>query len=255
MVIDTSHFPKNSNLIMGCHITGIYDVNRNTTLEDDNYLFVKNWAESISNKKLQGIIFHNNFSIETCEKHSNEFISFVKINHNPTFNPNVYRYFVYRDFLKQHLPLFDNIFITDISDVTLAKNPFCDPYFLSNPTALFCGDEPKTLNNEWMQAHSTHLREKIADFAAYENKFENEALLNCGIIGSKGEILFSFIEKLCAIHQYANQDNKTAYTGDMGAFNYLARTVYNTQLIHGAPVNTLFKMYENEREDCWFRHK
>jgi hypothetical protein len=41
----------------------------------------------------------------------------------------------------------------------------------------------------------------------------------------------------------------------MGAFNYLVRTQFNHQLLHGAPVNTVFKMYETERNDCWFRHK
>jgi hypothetical protein len=41
----------------------------------------------------------------------------------------------------------------------------------------------------------------------------------------------------------------------MGAFNYLARTQFNGHLRHGAPVNTVFKMYETERQDCWFRHK
>jgi hypothetical protein len=41
----------------------------------------------------------------------------------------------------------------------------------------------------------------------------------------------------------------------MGAFNYLMRIKFNEQVIHGAPVNTVFKSYENEREDCWFRHK
>ena len=53
--------------------------------------------------------------------------------------------------------------------------------------------------------------------------------------------------------QYAKE--QTAYTGDMGAFNYLARTRFNANLHHGAPVNTVFKSYENERTDCWFRHK
>jgi len=41
----------------------------------------------------------------------------------------------------------------------------------------------------------------------------------------------------------------------MGAFNYLTRTQFNEQIIHGTPVNTVFKGYENERTDCWFRHK
>lgn len=240
---------------MACHITGIYDVNRNMTLEDDNYALVSEWAASITEQKLQGIIFHNNFSDETCEKYTNACISFVKIVYDPKFNPNVYRYFVYYTYLQEHLHRYKHIFLTDISDVTLVHNPFSDPYFIANPNALFCGDEPKTLNDPWMQAHSTHLREKIADFAVYEAKFTQEALLNCGIIGSNAPQLFTFLEKLCAIHQHANYENKTAYTGDMGAFNYLVRTEFNKQIIHGAPVNTVFKGYENERNDCWFRHK
>ena len=255
MVIDTSRFSENSNLIMACHITNVYDVNRNTTLEDDNYELVKEWAESISVKKLHGRIFHTNFSEETCTKFSNEYITFHKIIYDPTFNPNVFRYFVYHDFLKQHINQYQHIFITDVSDVTVVKNPFIDTYFLENPTTIFCGDEPKLLNDSWMQAHSSNLRKNISDFATYETKFAHETLLNCGIIGGNAPLLFQFIEQLCAIHHYANSDNKTAYTGDMGAFNYVARTQFNNRLIHGAPVNTIFKGYENDRTDCWFRHK
>ena len=106
-----------------------------------------------------------------------------------------------------------------------------------------------------MRDHSTNLRNNISNYAEYESKFGFETLLNCGVIGSKAPIFFDFIKKLCAIHEYVNSSNQTAFTGDMGAFNYLARTQFNSHLIHGAPVNTVFKMYENERQDCWFRHK
>jgi len=216
---------------------------------------VKDWAESITAKNLQGVIFHNNFSEETCKSFENENITFIKIEHNPEYNPNVFRYFTYRDFLKKHIQQINGIFITDISDVVLVNNPFTDPLFCNNPNAIFCGDEPKILNNEWMIAHSEHLRNNIIDYADYENAFANETLLNCGIIGGSAPLFFDFLQQLCEIHQNANRDNKTAYTGDMGAFNYLVRTKFNEQIIHGAPVNTIFKGYENDRTDCWFRHK
>jgi hypothetical protein len=64
-----------------------------------------------------------------------------------------------------------------------------------------------------------------------------------------------FIEQLAAIHEQYNLNNTTAYTGDMGAFNYLVRTSFNNNLMHGYPVNTIFKAYELDRQDCWFRHK
>ncbi len=255
MAFDIRRFQPNTDVIMACHITGVYDVNRNTTLDNDNYELVRDWAESVAKQQLQGIIFHNNFTSETCEKFKNDYISFIRIDYNNQFNPNVYRYFVYNDFLQQHVQFFKNIFVTDITDVTLLTNPFIDSYFIENPTAIFCGDEPKTLNNDWMKGHSTNLRNNISDYSEYESKFGAETLLNCGVIGSKAPIFFDFIKKLCAIHESANSTNQTAFTGDMGAFNYLARTQFNSQLIHGAPVNTVFKMYENERQDCWFRHK
>ncbi len=240
---------------MGCHITGVHDVNRNTTLADDCYDLVKDWARSITAASVQGIIFHNNFSEATCKMFESENISFIKITYDPQFNPNVYRYFVYRDFLQQHLQQIKRIFITDITDVVLVNNPFIDPLFIENPMALFCGDEPKVLHNDWMIAHAENLRKNIPDYAAYESTFGKETLLNCGIIGGAAPLFLDFLQQLCAIHEYANRNNKTAYTGDMGVFNYLARTVFNQQLIHGAPINTVFKQYENHRKDCWFRHK
>jgi hypothetical protein len=252
---EVKSFSTNTNIIMACHITGVYDVNRSMTLDGDNYELVKNWAESVADSKIRGIIFHNNFSKETCEKFQNDYVSFIKIEYNNEFNPNVFRYFVYEHFLQQNLKHVQNIFVTDISDVVVLKNPFEETFFKENPTSIFCGDEPKKLQDEWMQAHSANLREKIADFAGYEQKFADETLLNCGIIGGEVSLMYAFIKELCSIHQQFNVDNKTEYTGDMGAFNYLVRTKYNNELKHGAPINTVFKMYESERDDCLFRHK
>jgi hypothetical protein len=242
-------------LVLACHITGIYDVNRNTTLPDDSYDLVKNWAESVAAAKLRGILFHNNFSDETCACFENEYISFVRIDYNPAFNPNVFRYFVYRDYVAHCTEPIQGIFVTDVSDVTVALNPFNDHFFAANPNSLFCGDEPKTLDNDWMRDHSEHLRTQIQDYADYEKRFASESLLNCGVFGGAYPLFMDFLQQLCALHESYNHSNKTAYTGDMGAFNYLARTRFNANLRHGAPVNTVFKVYENDRIDCWFRHK
>ena len=162
---------------------------------------------------------------------------------------------VYQDFLQNYAHLIENIFLNDVSDVVLAKNPFAETLYLENPDAIFCGDEPKILANDWMLAHAEHLRCKIDDYQAYEEKFGQETLLNCGIIGGNIKIMSDFVEKLANIHRQHNHDNRTAFTGDMGAFNYLVRTKFNHQVFHGSPVNTVFKAYENERTDCWFRHK
>jgi len=250
-----STFPTHKNVIMACHITGIYDVNRSYTLPNDDYSLVKAWADSVIDLKLNGIIFHNNFSESTCTLHQNKYVSFVRVEYDPQFNPNVFRYLIYRDFLRVHAHAIESLFVTDVSDVVALNNPFSQALFSAHPEVLFCGDEPKRLNNPWMREHAAHLRSKIADYAAYESEFAESPLLNCGIIGGNIAVMRELIDALAFIHETYNRDNTTAYTGDMGAFNYVARIRFKERLWHGAPVNTVFKSYETDRRDCWFRHK
>ncbi len=240
------------NLILATYLAGIYDVNRNETLLGDDVSIIAAWAESIIGLSLQAVVFHNSLSEKSIAKYTSH-IKFVKVDFNEKYNTNNFRYFLYNDYIKKNIV--DNIFITDITDVVVLSNPFTNEFFINNTDKIFCGDEPKLLDNEWMHAHSTHLRSKINDYTEYEEKFKNETLLNCGVIGGNRTIMQPFLEKLCTIHEKYSINNTTAFTGDMGAFNYLLRTQYDTQIIHGTPVNTIFKMYENQREDCWFRHK
>jgi hypothetical protein len=249
------HQSTKENVILSCLITGVHDVNRNTTLEDDDFSLAKDWCDSIKKLNLRGILFHNNLSEKTCQENTSENIDFIRINFDALYKPNVFRYLVYHDFLEKHYEEIDAVFVTDVSDVVVIKNPFIEKFFEENSNKIFCGDEPKILRNEWMIAHSEHLRAKITNYVEYEAQFKNATLLNCGIIGGKIEVMKEFIEKLSLIHRRYNFDNYSEYTGDMGAFNYLIRTQFNERLAHGFPINTEFKAYQNERKDCWFRHK
>lgn len=248
-------FPIGKNLVLSCLITGVYDVNRNTILTNQDDSLFQAWAKSLTQLGLQGILFHNDLPEEICSNSQNEHIHFIRVPYSIEFNPNVYRYFIYQQFLAGTPHEIENLFITDISDVVAVQNPFIHPFFNKNPNAIFCGDEPKLLDNEWMKEHSEHLRSTIRDFAWYEDNFRAATLLNCGIIGGSYNVMFDFINRLVSIHKNHNQNNHTAYTGDMGAFNYLVRTQFNDRVFHGPPVNTVFKEYQSDRNDCWFRHK
>ena len=248
-------FDAPCNLIFATILTGVYDVNRNENLPEDDFERVREWYDSMVKLKLRGIIFHNTFSEKTVQSHQNAYISFENVAFNPIFNANVFRYLVYDDFIKRHFQFIKNVFVTDISDVVVIQNPFIQPLFFNNPDALFCGDEAEILDNEWMQNHSTHLRNSIADFRDYEEKNKTKTLLNCGIIGGNASTMQDLMTRLAHIHRTYTLHNTTPYTLDMGAFNYVVRTHFTQNLIHGAPVNTRFKGYENERLDCWFRHK
>lgn len=248
-------FLAGAPLVMACHLTGIFDVNRTTVLPNDDFSLVEAWASSLKTNGVNGIIFHNNFSETTIKEQQHAQLSFIRVGFNNKYNPNIYRYLIYSEFLNRFVFHISALFVTDVSDVVMVQNPFIAVLFYNNTDTLFCGDEPKPLHNEWMQSHSEYLRHTIADYEAYENYFRDSPLLNCGIIGGSSIIMQRFINALTTLHKAYNQNNPTLYTGDMGAFNYLVRTKFNQKLLHGVPINTLFKGYEKERTDCWFRHK
>ncbi len=242
-------------MIFCCHLAGVYDVNRNERQVADDFTPLLAWYKSVMAQGLKGVIFHNHLSAATCARYANEWIGFERVVLPGFYSPNVYRYFVYDRYLQQHSDEITALFVTDATDVVLLKNPFVQPLFFNHPDTLFCGDEPKLLNNDWMREHGAHFRKQSADYSQFEASHAAFVLLNCGIIGGTTPVMLSLLQRLSAFHEQYNQNNPTAYTGDMGAFNFIARTVFKEKIMYGSPVNTLFKGYETEREDCWFRHK
>lgn len=241
--------------VFSCILTGVFDVNRQEKLPEDDFSKVAKWYQSLVENQVRGYLFHNTFSEKTVKKYQNDFIQFVRVDYSGEINPNAYRYIVYDNFLKANPSLFSALFLTDISDVVLVQNPFQSALFQSNPGKIFCGDEPTILANEWMLAHGEHLRNQVTDYAAYETGFAQETLLNCGIVGGQFPVMQQLISKIATLHKKHTPSNKTPFTLDMGVFNYVVRSYFSDDLIHGAPVNTVFKGYENDRTDCWFRHK
>jgi hypothetical protein len=148
-----------------------------------------------------------------------------------------------------------HLFVTDITDVEVVTNPFEALIYLENFGSLFCGDEAQILDNNWMQNHGSHLRDLMPSYSSYETLNRQETLLNCGIIGGNIRVMTLLLEKMTALHEAYSFSNTTGFTLDMGVFNFVARTKFTRNIIHGEPVNTVFKKYESARTNCWFRHK
>lgn len=249
-----SEFQLSNKLVLGCHISGVFDVNRSQMLSDDDFSIIEQWANSISKSNLQAIIFHNNFSEETILKHQSNHLIFVKIVHDVRFNPNVFRYSIYSQFLKKYSDKIESLFVTDVSDVLVLKNPFIQPLFRNNPDFVFCGDEQTIWDNEWMYQHGTHLRSQISDYYEIESEYKSQTLLNCGIIGGTIQMIKPLIESIWQHHEFYNFNNTSSFTGDMGVFNYVLRKKHTNHIMHGFPINTIFKAYIDDGVS-WFQHK
>jgi len=224
-------------------------------LKENDFGIIQKWYESILKLQINAIVFHNSFSKDTVEKYSNACIQFVEVFYDDKLKPNVFRYFIYQNYLKLNSKKILNLFVTDIADVEVLTNPFESNLFKENSDYLFCGDEPEILDNDWMRKHCGHLRNLIPEYSLFEDLNKQQTLLNCGVIGGKFAVMQKLIDQIVEIHKTISFTNTTNYTLDMGVFNFVARTIFSQKILHGNPVNTVFKKYETQGSDCWFRHK
>ena len=119
----------NEDYIFACHIAGVYYVNRNHTIEPNDYSLVKDWVDAIKNLELNGILFYNNFSDDTIANYHDENVACIKIEYDIRYNPNIFRYFIYYNYLQYHGQNIKHLFITDVSNVVVVKNSFTDTFF------------------------------------------------------------------------------------------------------------------------------
>ena len=100
---------KRQSYIFASLLTGVYDVNRNELLKNDDFQIIEQWYQSVMSLNLNAIIFHNNFSDKTVAAYQNEHISFVRVEYDGKLNANIQRYIFYQDFVSQHFDRIENI--------------------------------------------------------------------------------------------------------------------------------------------------
>ena len=212
---------------------------------DEDYSKLFPLINSVIKKGIKIIVFHNCFqdvpNIENC--------SWVKVTPNMSFTPNVYRYFVYLDFLKQNQSTVSSVFMVDSTDVGMLKNPFNK---IKN-NILYVGDErSKKVGLSWMEKNQgRHLT--IPDYKHIIDNNKDRILINCGIIGGEMSIILKFLEQLTFYHLTYSKDLKTS--SDMAIFNYTIWKHFSKIVNHGSHVNTRFKKYETNNNISWWKHK
>jgi len=235
-----------NNYIVSCYLTSAPDTQRGITTKPNNPAYIQKWYDSVIRLGLNGMVLHDNLSDEFIKQFPMmEFVEVPKCpEHMQLYD---YRWVACRQFLFNRN--IDNIFFTDISDVEVLNNPFT--YIQSD--MLYCGDEPTTVKDcAWLNParENPMLLEKLDEFRdimAY-----NKPLLNAGILGGNGIVVIDFLNTFCNII-FAVATRPLEHTVDMGIFNY-AMYYYNFDVIHGHPVNSVFRGGKNET-DVWFRHK
>jgi hypothetical protein len=212
-------------------------------------MYIKSWYDSIIKiNGVTGVILYDNLSEEFIGNYPE--VRFIKVAPCGTFQLYDYIWILYNRFIKNNN--FENIFFTDLWDITIVKNPFLEPGY--NDHTIFCGD----VNGGVMRGDyfiGAGLRNKmLMTLPGFEEIITSDRpLLNNGTIGGSKKIITRFINTLYALIMKM-ADREPDITCDMSIFNYVVYTYFADEFYAGHPVCSGFKKYENST-DVWFIHK
>lgn len=232
-----------SDAVVTCLLTAQPDPQRNRPMAADPKL-LEEWRGSLP-KGAEPVVLHTDLP-------DIDGVQMVKVKQNV----NVYfeRWIGFYRYLRDH-PEIGRVWLTDGTDVVNLRDPFPE----MEEGVLYVGSEAKTLRDEWMLGH--HPDKTLQDFMRANL---NLPLLNAGLIGGPRDLVMRFCHAMSKmwfddhidwIYGWETKRLNDQVAGDMGAFNYVARTQFADVIEYGPHVNTVFKLEEKNNTTAWWKHR
>jgi hypothetical protein len=212
---------------------------------DPNY--VMKWYESIVKHGLNGVLFHD--GIDEGFSKALPLLRTIQVPKTPDgmiFSD--YHWIISHNYLRRHTEI-ENVFFTDCPDCEVINNPFIQQdYRLCD---LYCGDEQEAIGESlWMRKALDN--PGLINLPEYRSILTSDApLYNGGVLGGYRTKVLEFTSLICELIERVKCRSNDG-TGDMAIYNYILHRYFKP--VHGFPVNSVFKGYE-DRNDVWFKHK
>lgn len=240
---------KKDNYVCSIYLLGAKRKSYGNFNQHKNINLLRKWAQSLLETGLTGILFHNCFTRNEQDLFYGLPVKFIKVQPPKNFQSGLYRYELYRDFIKNYSHHIDNIFFSDSTDLEFLKNPIVQENYSSDK--IYIGCEPVVCGNKWM-LQACHGFEKYLQLVKTDKEFANHPLLNAGFCGGSIKAISPFIERMATecIRMYP-----MAEWQDMPIINYLSYTEFKDKVVFGSEINTVFTAYEKNNKVAWIKHK
>jgi len=239
-----------NEIILSTYFSSKPDIQRGQRQSIDDFDYFADWYTSIVRLGMYGVIFHDELTDHFVKKHTCDNIKFEKVALGE-LSTNDERFFIYEDYLKKNK--YDNIFMTDISDVWFKKNPF---ELINDKYKLLVGSEPYiNSDKKWMVKRYEIIYGKLPEELA------NEQVLNAGIIGGSYAEIMKFLSSINAEMKNLNKlkgkevQAEENLSFNMAAFNKVLRSKYKkVEIYTGGKLHSPYKSYLKEG-DYYIFHK
>ncbi len=233
------------DFIISTFFTSEKDPQRPNKWGNDDFSIIKEFYDSVVKHDLNCLILIDNSSDEFIKNYQTEKVKFIRCD-SSGLNMVDIRWKLYYNLLNERTDIFRAFFL-DVSDVVILKNPF---KFIDDDK-IYCGDEENiNLNNDWMIRRYSLLNN--SEINKKLNSYLSKKVINAGILGGYREYLIDITKKIKDILSESKIKHTTV---DMCVFNHVLYTNYENKLIHGLPVNTVFRANDLNNQIAWFKHK
>lgn len=213
----------------------------------NDFKYIEPWYSSVNRLGLDGRIFYDNLSDEFLDKYTTEKIKFIKVDPSDYSN-NDWRFFCYRNFLEENK--FDNVFLTDGSDVIVVKDP--SGIISSFPDIDFFVCKDSIMLNEFPYLE-VHQQAQWDDYIYFCIKASRWDLINMGVIGGNYNNIMLFLNQFCETRIRLGAPE---FNSDMWIGQYVFRKLLSdNSILIGEPFTSIFKQYQIDRKDVYFIHK
>ena len=254
-VVLTSYFTQkpHPNDPRDAHVIGRQP---NGYIPNNSFEYIEKWYNSLSDLKINSIIFHDDLSEKFTKKYTNDYINFIKVERQEVhYSNNDWRFFCFKEYLDSNL--FDWVVHADVSDVVAVKNP--SDLFLEFPEFDFyaCKDAIKLNQFPYLQFHNSIGWKTDFKCLGQHDKWD---LINMGVIGGSYENMKLFYDTFCEIREDVDSrisdPNSNSINLNMWICQYLLRWILkDKKTLIGEPFTSEFKKYQDDRKDVWFIHK
>ncbi|AYV84293.1 MAG: hypothetical protein Hyperionvirus21_27 [Hyperionvirus sp.] len=242
MVILTSYFSKK------------IDTHKNVKQNRDDFNYISPWYLSMKQLNLHGIIFYDDLSPEFIEKYQTKKIIFKKCVYGD-YSLNDERFIIYYMYLLKNP--YKKIFMTDICDVTIKKNP--GP-LINSLDKLYVGSDLVTtlIDSGWCQIKTDSLFSQLSRFYQNINDIKPSFLAgpchNAGVIGGDHKIISFLLKNMISIFYLINNDQNN----NMMVLNFVIYMTMlydrSTHIMCGYPLTSKFGKFDTN-SDAYIVHK
>ena len=216
-------------------------------VSQNDFKYIEPWYNSVNQLGLDGRVFYDNLSNDFLNKYTTDKIKFVKVNPSDYSN-NDWRFFCYLNFLEENK--FDNVFLTDGSDVTAVQDPSEIVSLFTDVDLFVCKDSITLEQFPYLEVHQKAGWNDYVWFLIMAKKLE---LINMGVIGGNYENVILFLNKFCETRIKLGEPS---FNSDMWIGQYIFRNLLSDKkILIGEPFTSIFKQYELDRKDVYFIHK